>query len=70
MPKEAKDPPFCAICGENFSEKLDQLHYCICDKAVCQDCLNSVRKNDKIWVCPVCHAENEIESSRLFRDKE
>ncbi|MGV9174255.1 MAG: hypothetical protein ACOC44_04080 [Promethearchaeia archaeon] len=65
MPKE---PPFCTICEKDFSQTLDQLHYCICDKAVCQDCLNSVMKNKYIWVCPVCQAENDIAGSRLVKD--
>ncbi|MFO8017104.1 MAG: hypothetical protein R6U96_00570 [Promethearchaeia archaeon] len=67
MPKE---PPFCVICEKDFTEKLDQLHYCIFDKAVCRDCLNSVRKNDKMWICPVCQAENDIKSTELFKNAE
>jgi hypothetical protein len=67
MPKE---PPFCVICEKDFSDNLEALHYCICDKAVCSNCLNSVKKNTEIWVCPDCHAENNIKESRLFRNTE
>ena len=62
-----KNPPFCYICGKNFEKTVDQLHYCICDIAVCDKCINSMMKNEKVWICPKCKAENEVDKSKLFR---
>ncbi|MFX0069634.1 MAG: hypothetical protein ACFFAO_00875 [Candidatus Hermodarchaeota archaeon] len=63
----SKNPPFCFICEKNYEDSVDQLHYCICDIAVCPNCLNSVKLNETSWVCPKCKNENNIESSQLFR---
>ncbi|TXT59206.1 MAG: hypothetical protein BAJALOKI2v1_240034 [Promethearchaeota archaeon] len=60
-------PPICYICKKDFKEKVDRLYYCICDIAVCNDCINSVKKNDTTWLCPKCNEENNLEESRLIR---
>jgi len=60
-----KNPPFCFICEQKT--EVDRLHYCICDIAVCDQCINSVKKNEKVWICPNCKNENDIEASMLFR---
>ena len=65
----SKEPPKCFICGDNFAETVDRLHYCICDIAVCDKCINSVKKSDSTWICPKCKEENDVEKSRLFRMK-
>lgn len=65
MPK--KQPPYCYICEKNFEKSVDRLYYCICDHAVCDKCVNSLKKNDKVWICPNCKNENDLEESRLFR---
>lgn len=62
-----KNPPFCYICHKNFENSVDQLHYCICDIAVCPTCLNSVKINENSWICPKCKHQNDIEASQLFR---
>ena len=64
-----KNPPYCYICESNYENKVDQLHYCICDIAVCPKCINSVKKNEKSWICPSCKNENDVEKSQLFRMK-
>ncbi len=64
-----KKPPNCYICGKNCADILDRCHYCICDINICDTCLNSVKKNDNIWICPSCHEERNIDTSKLFRDK-
>lgn len=64
-----KKPPNCYICGKNCVDILDRCHYCICDINICDTCLNSVKKNDKVWICPSCHEERNIDTSKLFRDK-
>ncbi len=69
MSEEEKKPPRCFLCSKNYADSLDELHYCICDIAICHECINSVKKNDKIWICPKCKAENNIQESRLFREK-
>ena len=66
MPKNVS-PPFCYICGKNYKNSVDKLHYCICDISVCVDCVNSVKISNNSWVCPKCKAENDIGKSRLFR---
>ena len=63
----SKEPPFCYIC--ETETPVDRLHYCFCNIAVCDKCVNSVKKNDKDWICPKCKAENDIEKSMLFRLK-
>ena len=62
-----KLPPNCYICGKNFADVIDKLSYCICDIAVCNKCVNSVKKSDNTWICPKCKAENDTEKSRLLR---
>lgn len=61
-----KTPPNCFICEKKI--KVDKLYYCICDIVVCNNCVNSVKKNDKIWICPNCKNENDIDKSMLFRN--
>lgn len=58
----------CQVCKKDFSDKPDRLHYCLCNAAVCVNCINSVKKNEKSWICPECKAENDVESSLLFRE--
>ena len=65
----SKKPPNCYICGKDCTQILDQCHYCICDTTVCETCLNSVKKNDKVWICPNCNEERDIDTSKLFRDE-
>lgn len=63
----SKKPPICYICEKNCSAELSQLHYCICDSAICNSCINSVKKNNTFWICPKCKTENDVEKSILFR---
>lgn len=65
-----KHPPHCFICEKNYENNVDQLNYCICDIAVCPNCLNSVKKSEKVWICPKCKNENDVEKSQLFRIKD
>jgi hypothetical protein len=62
-----RTPPICFVCGKSYESMMESTHYCICDIAICHDCINSVKKNDKIWICPHCKEENDIEGSKLFR---
>ena len=62
-----KAPPICCSCGKNCEETMENTHYCICDIAICHNCINSVKKSDKTWICPKCKAENDVEKSKLFR---
>lgn len=62
-----KTPPICYICGINCENNIENTYYCICDIALCHDCINSAKKNDRTWICPHCKEENDIEKSRLFR---
>ncbi|MFX0104683.1 MAG: hypothetical protein ACFE75_04240 [Candidatus Hodarchaeota archaeon] len=62
-----RSPPICFICSKNCEEKMESTHYCICDIAICHNCINSVKKNDTIWICPHCKEQNDIENSKLFR---
>ena len=64
-----KSPPYCLICQKDFSKNVDRLHYCICDIAVCDNCVNSLKKSDNSWICPKCEEENDIKKSKLFRLK-
>jgi hypothetical protein len=61
-------PPECFICAK--TARVEDSYYCICDIAICHDCINSIKKNDKIWICPHCKEENNLEESRLFRSAE
>ena len=67
MSNEDLLPPDCYVCGKNFKDSIDELHYCICDIAICIKCINSVKKSDISWFCPKCKTENDLEKSRLFR---
>lgn len=67
MSKEDSLPPNCFVCNKNFEASLDELHYCICDIAICSRCINSVKKSENSWVCPKCSNENDVEKSMLFR---
>ena len=61
----SETPPNCYICHKKSS--LEDTYYCICDIAVCNDCINSVKINENNWVCPHCKEENNLEKSKLFR---
>ena len=58
-------PPLCFICSKKKS--MENAYYCICDIEICNDCINSIKKNDNTWVCPHCKEENNLEKSKLFR---
>jgi len=60
-----KEPPYCYICEKETP--VDRLHYCLCNIAVCDKCVNSVKKNNETWICPKCKGENNVEKSMLFR---
>jgi len=64
-----KQPPNCYICNKNYADSVDRLHYCICDIAICDKCINSVKKSGNNWICPKCKNENDVEKSRLFRSE-
>ena len=64
----SKNPPNCFICGKNCESILEKCQYCICDTVICDECLNSIKKNETMWICPHCKEEREIDKSRLFRD--
>ncbi len=61
-------PPFCYACKKDFTKAMNSLHFCFCNVAICDDCVNSIKKSDKLWICPHCKAENDIEKTRLIRD--
>lgn len=62
-----RPPPICYSCGKSCEASMESTHYCICDIAICHDCINSIKKNDKVWTCPHCKEEIGIEESKLFR---
>ncbi|MFX1504134.1 MAG: hypothetical protein ACFFDH_24450 [Promethearchaeota archaeon] len=62
-----RTPPICYTCGKNCESSMESSYYCICDIAICHECINSVKKNEKVWICPHCNEENDIEDSKLFR---
>lgn len=62
-------PPFCYMCKDDFEKEVDMLYYCICDTALCDDCINSVKINENEWECPKCKNINKIRDSKLFREK-
>ena len=62
-----RPPPICYSCGKSCEASMESTHYCICDIAICHDCINSVKKNYKMWICPHCKEEIGIEASKLFR---
>ncbi len=62
-----RTPPLCYICGKSCANSVEDLYYCICDVAICHSCINTVKKNDKTWVCPHCKEVNDLEKSKLFR---
>ncbi|MFX1496050.1 MAG: hypothetical protein ACFFBH_00850 [Promethearchaeota archaeon] len=64
----SKNPPFCYICGKKCEDLLNECYYCICDITVCNDCINSVKKDETTWICPHCHESHTIEKTKLFRD--
>ena len=61
-------PPKCFSCSKDFKDSLESLHYCICDIALCDDCINSAKKSESKWVCPNCGAENSLMTSKLIRE--
>ena len=60
-------PPLCYTCGKNCEDSMEDTYYCICDLAICHDCINSAKKNNNFWICPRCKEENDLEKSKLFR---
>ena len=69
MSKKPTPPPICYICKKNCKAIVDRIYYCICDIAICDKCINSVKASDTTWICPNCENENNIEKSKLFRIK-
>ncbi|MFX1487789.1 MAG: hypothetical protein ACFFBI_01485, partial [Promethearchaeota archaeon] len=61
-----REPPTCFICGKNCENSMEDTYYCICDIAICNDCINTVKRNDNTWICPHCKGENNLEESKLF----
>ena len=64
-----KSPPLCYICNKSCDTDIENCVYCICDITICSNCLNSVKKNDKVWICPKCHSEHDIQNSKLIRNQ-
>jgi len=62
-------PPICYICKKNCKAIVDRIHYCICDIAICDKCINSVKINEETWLCPKCKNKNDLKESLLFRIK-
>ena len=67
MSENSPPPPICFVCNNDCKDTMERTSYCICDIAICHNCINSVKKNEKIWICPKCKAENDVEESKLFR---
>ena len=59
-------PPFCYVCKKDYENTVDKLYYCICDTAVCVNCINTVKEKNS-WKCPKCSNSNDLEESRLIR---
>ena len=55
----------CVICKE--SKDITTLHYCLCDKAVCEPCVESLKTDDSHYKCPNCDTIQDLESTKLFR---
>lgn len=59
------DMSLCSVC--NKSKDITTLHYCLCDKAVCEECVNTLKTNKNHYKCPQCGTEQDLESTKLFR---
>ncbi|MEJ2278949.1 MAG: hypothetical protein P8Y70_14555 [Candidatus Lokiarchaeota archaeon] len=56
-------PPICYICKNNYKDEIYNLYYCFCDAAVCENCINSVKRSDSMWVCPKCNGKNDLKAN-------
>lgn len=65
--KDALNSAKCLICSEDYSERVTELYYCLCDSAVCSKCIKDVQVNEKEWKCPNCEKIVELELTKLFR---
>ncbi len=55
----------CVVC--NQSKDITTLHYCLCDKAVCETCVESLKTGDTHYKCPNCETIQDLGSTKLFR---
>ncbi len=56
----------CSVCKE--TKDITTLHYCLCDKAVCEECVEKLKTDDKSqYKCPNCDTIQDLESTKLFR---
>ena len=66
--KDALNSATCVSCSKDFSNKVTELYYCLCDAAVCSKCIEKAKIDDKQWKCPKCEKTMDLESTQLFRE--
>jgi hypothetical protein len=66
--KKEVPPPICYICDKNYENEIYNLYYCICDAAICEECINSVKNSDSTFICPKCSEQNNLKKSKLIRN--
>ena len=55
----------CSVCNE--TKDITTLHYCLCDKAVCEECIEKLKTDSENFKCPFCNTVQDLESTKLFR---
>ena len=59
------DMSLCCVCNE--TKDITTLHYCLCDKAVCENCIEKLKTDEEHYKCPNCGTIQDLESTKLFR---
>lgn len=65
--KNAQNSAVCSICNKDFTDRETELYYCLCDVAVCSECIQKVKISENEWKCQHCERVNDLESTKLFR---
>ena len=58
----------CVLCKKDYSDNETDLYYCLCDIAVCKNCIGKITINANQWECPTCKKPMDFAKTQLFRE--
>jgi hypothetical protein len=63
-----QETAICILCKKDYSDLETELFYCLCDIAVCKNCISKISINATQWRCPICKKPMDFEKTQLFRE--